>query len=320
MLVEANDTVIMQEGEDLASGVIGGLWDEFKVNIPEPQAKVLVEAFNLILLTDPDQLNEDTGEIDEDTLMGRPQSLLPGIVQDILLDPNLDLPNKKLAVYEQLINNTINLLKKIGFTLDEDYVTAEYLPELCKIGQFFFEMDGYEDLIGLRDDLEAVDIPTVDRFLLVFGKYVGEEVPLDTYELLIQDVSEVVLTTIRNNLAGEDLSVGVPDNIVKRVKGNLVAIQDTLAYQHIKNNGQLGGSVESFINFFQSELVGLLEDPEEPMPLQYIRELIGIYLISDLNNNQVRDQLLGRVHEVYTSHLALIKAEELVNHLVLDNE
>ena len=182
-------------------------------------------------------------------------------------------------------------------------------------------MDGYEDLIGLRDSLEAMDIPPVDRFLLVFGKYVGDEVPLDTYELLIQDVSEVTLTTIRNNLAGEDLSVSLPDNIVKRVKGNLVTIQDTLAYHHIKNNGQLGGSVESFINFFQDELVGLLEnDPEDPMPIQYIRELIGIYLISDLNNNQVRDQLLGRVHEVYTNHLALIKAEELVNHLVLENE
>lgn len=318
MLINAEEAVVMSAEEDLAESVIGGPWVIFKQSIPEPQAKILVHALNLILLSDPP--GEPEGEPDMDSLMGRPTSFLPMQINNLLVDEAVSLVNKKSYIYEMLIDNTMTLLQGMGFTLDEDYVTAEMLPYLCKIGHFFYEMQGYQDLIGLGSALESMDIDPVDRFLLVLQRYLGEETDMTNYEMLISDVSEVTLKAIKDGIEGEDVTVGIPDALIARVKNNLLIIEGTLAYTHIRSNGQLGGSMESFLSFFQRELAAIQENLEGESILLYLKELIGFYLISDVNNGQIKERLLTTAYEMIDSHLLLVKAEELINKLVLNNE
>lgn len=327
MLINAEEAIVLAEEEDLAASVIGGPWLVFKQSIPEAQAKILVHAFNLILLSDPGATVSDgeptenqDGELDFDSLMGRSDSFLPMQINNLLVDEAVSLVNKKLYVYEMLIDNTMTLLQGIGFTLDEDYVTAEMLPYLCKIGHFFYEMQGYQDLLGLASALESQDIAPVDRFLLVLQRYLGEETDMTNYEMLISDVSEVTLKAIKDGIEGEDVSVGIPDSLIARVKNNLLAIEGTLAYTHIRSNGQLGGSMDSFLSFFHRELQPIQENLEGESVLVYLKELIGFYLISDVNNAQIKERLLATAYEIIDNHLVLVKAENLVNQLVLTNE
>lgn len=319
MLINAEEAIVMAEEEDLAASVIGGPWVIFKQSIPEPQAKILVHAFNLILLSEPGTPEE--GEPDIDSVMGRSTSFLPMQINNLLVDDAQSLVNKKSYIYEMLIDNTMTLLQGIGFTLDEDYVTAEMLPYLCKIGHFFYEMQGYQDLLGLAGVLESQDISPVDRFMLVLHRYLGEETDMTNYEYLISDVSEVTLKAIKDGIEGEDVTVGIPDALIARVKNNLLVIEGTLAYTHIRSNGQLGGSLDSFLNFFHRELKQIQDNlDEEENVLRYLKELIGFYLISDVNNGQIKERLLATAYELIGNHLLLLKAEDLVNKLVLTNE
>ena len=318
MLINAEEAILLAEGEDLGAGMIGGPWLLFKQSIPEPLAKILVNAFNLILLTDGTQ--DEPGEIDEDTVMGRTGSLLPVQVQNLLVDETVSLPNKKAFVYEFMIDNTMSLLTGIGITVNEFYATAQMLPYICKIGYFFYEMQGYQDLIGIGSTLEAYDIPPVDRFLLVMERYLGEGTDMTPYELLVSDVSEVTIKTIKDALEDEDPSVGIPEPLIKRVKANLPALEGTLAYMHIRSNGQLGGSVEGFLNFFQKELGVLQENLTGENVLTYIKELIGFYLISEVNSPAIKERLNKTVYDLVDDMVVLNKAEAMINKLVLDND
>lgn len=318
MLINAEEAILLAEGEDLAAGMIGGPWLLFKQSIPEPQAKILVNAFNLILLADGTQ--DEPGEIDEDTVMGRTGSLLPVQVQNLLVDETVSLPNKKAFVYEFMIDNTMSLLTGIGITVNEFYATAQMLPYICKIGYFFYEMQGYQDLIGIGSTLEAYDIPPVDRFLLVMERYLGEGTDMTPYELLVSDVSEVTIKTIKDALEDEDPSVGIPEPLIKRVRANLPALEGTLAYMHIRSNGQLGGSLEGFLNFFQKELSVLQENLTGENVLAYIKELIGFYLISEVNSPAIKERLNKTVYDLVDDMVVLNKAEAMINKLVLDND
>ena len=318
MLINAEEAILLADDEDLAANVIGGPWVLFKQTIPEAQAKILVNAFNLILLTDG--ATSEPEEIDEDSIMGRTGSLLPVMVQNLLVDEAVSTPNKKAHMYEFMIDNTMSLLQGIGITLDENYVTAEMLPFICKIGYFFYEMQGYQDLIGIASSLEAYDVAPVDRFLLVMHRYLGEETDMTPYELLVSDVSEVTLKAIKDGLEGEDPSVGLPEPLIKRVKANIPLLEGTIAYTHIRSNGQLGGSVESFLNFFQQELKPLVDNLTGDNVLPYIKELIGFYLISEVNDHVIRNHLNKAVYDLVDDMVILNKAEALIKKLVLAND
>ena len=219
-----------------------------------------------------------------------------------------------------MIDNTMSLLTGIGITVNEFYATAQMLPYICKIGYFFYEMQGYQDLIGIGSTLEAYDIPPVDRFLLVMERYLGEGTDMTPYELLVSDVSEVTIKTIKDALEDEDPSVGIPEPLIKRVKANLPALEGTLAYTHIRSNGQLGGSVEGFLNFFQKELGVLQENLTGENVLTYIKELIGFYLISEVNSPAIKERLNKTVYDLVDDMVVLNKAEAMINKLVLDND
>lgn len=328
MLITAQEAVLLEQDEDIASSVIGGAWDLFKRSIPEPQSNILVYALNFILLADPgdaDKLNPDDpnsiGSIDMDSLMGRPTSFLPIQINNLLVDERIDISSKKLSVYEMVLDNVLYLLKTMGFTINEDQVTAVSLPYLCKIGHFFYDMQGYQDLIGIAATLESKDVDPVSRFILVLQRYLGEDTDMHVYEELIEDVTEVTLMAIKDSLEGNDAGdSGLPESIIKRVRANVNAIDGTLAHTHVRSNGQLGGSVESFLNFFQLELRVLQNNLEGENVIKYMKELIGIYLISEVNTPNIKEQLLVTAHELVTDYLTLTKLESLINGLVLPND
>lgn len=301
MLTETDEVVMTPAEEDLAATLIGGIWVDFKASIPDPQAKILTDGFNLILLNVP-------------------ESLLQNVITEILVDETFDTPTKKKQIYELISNNIIDVLSRLGFIINLDEMTHERVEELIHVGNFFHEMDQYEDVIGLGNILDSLDIPPVDRFLLIFQKYMGDDVSLVNYELLLQDVSEVTLKAIRDNLLTGDVEDGIPLNIIKRVRANRALIEDTLAYEHVINNGRVGSPVETLLAFFKVDLVKLLDYPSMDNQILYGKEVMALYLISELNNDTLREALLDLVNEITTDHLALLAIEKMIGLLDLTNE
>lgn len=301
MLTETDEVVMMEAEEDFAATLIGGIWVDFKASIPDPQAKILTDGFNLILLNVP-------------------ESLLQNVITELLVDEEFDTAIKKKQIYELITNNIIDVLSRLGFIINLDEVTHERLEELIHVGNFFHEMDQYEDVIGLGNILDSVDIPPVDRFLLIFQKYMGDDVSLVNYELLLQDVSEVTLKAVRDNLLTGDVEDGIPMNIIKRVRANRGLIEETLAYEHVINNGRVGSPVETLLNFFKVDLVKLLDYPSMDNQIQYGKEVMALYLISELNNETLREQLLVLINEITTDHLALLAIEKMIGLLDLTND
>lgn len=301
MLTETDEVVMMEAEEDFAATLIGGIWVDFKASIPAPQAKILTDGFNLILLN-------------------LPESLLQNVITEIIVDETFDTPIKKKQIYELITNNIIDVLSRLGFIINLDEVTHERVEELIHVGNFFHEMDQYEDVIGLGGILDSVDIPPVDRFLLIFQKYMGDSVSLVNYELLLQDVSEVTLKAVRDNLLTGDVEDGIPLNIIKRVRANRALIENTLAYEHVINNGRVGSPIDTLLSFFKVDLVKLLDYPSMDNQIQYGKEIMGLYLISELNNDTLREQLLVLINEITTDHLALLAIEKMIGTLDLTNE
>lgn len=326
MLIETDEVVLLDDAEDLAESLVGGIWTEFKRGIPEPQAKILVEGFNLIILSNPPEeslLDEDPNEVldgDPDAVTAVTSSLLPNMVTNLLVDESLTTSQQKMGVYALITNNIIETLLKMGFELNEDEANSDKLVPMCRILKFFYEMDSYEDLIGIADLLMSTDIDPTQRFLLAMQKYLGENEDLTEYETLLVDVSEVTLKTIADNLKLGEVSEAMPETLVNRVRANADFIRGTLAFNHVINNGQLGGPVESFIAFFGDDLNRLMEDPTEANVREYARELAGIYLISEVNTPVLKEKLLEFLYTIITDHMTLIHVETYLSQLVLDHD
>jgi hypothetical protein len=319
MLIETEEVVMLGENEDLAATLMGGIWISFKDTIPVPQAKILVDAFNLILISDPAQSNYQVDPEEDEGPDGN-SSLLPNIITEILVDDATSVPTKKLAIYELITDNIIAVLTRMGFVLNDDELTHERLPELTKLGNFFYEMDSYEDLIGLADTLDSSDIAPADRFLLVMRKYLGDEADLGVYELLIQDVSEVTIQAIRDNLKQGDVEESIPEFLVKRIRANRVLMENTQAYFHVTHNGRIGGTVESFLNFFARQFEVYLDNPTPDNMIAYAKEVTAIYLISEINTPRLFEELSKFLATIVTDHLALVSVEQHLAKLVLDND
>lgn len=319
MLIQADEAILMEPDEDLALTVIGGPWREFKKTIPEVQAKVLVDALNLILLTDSSNpVNDEVAPLDADAVIARPSTLVPYQISNLLVDEMLEISEKKLRVYEILLESVLNLVRQLGFTINEEMVQAETLPAVCKIGHFLFEVQGYQDLIGMAGVLESRDIDPVERYIMCLEKYYGEDFDSFVYYEILDDVSEVTLQTILNDLSGNNMSDTLPDSLIERVQANKVLLDGTLAWQHIRLNGQLGGSIESFLAFFQAELEPLTQNLTGENTLVYLKELAGFYLISDVNSPQIKERLSVNINNWIDDPVVLMQAESFINKLVLD--
>lgn len=319
MIIETQEAVLLEENEDLAAALMGGIWSDFKESIPPLQAKGLTEAFNLILLSQPlDVTDPSTGmpdTEDDDFMSNRTASAVPGLISNILSDESMHIPEMKNAVYQIITGNIIEILKGMGFILDDDVASQDTLGCMCKMLSFFYDLQEYEDLIGLADLLDSQDIPPKDRYLLCMERYLGEGTDLSDYEVLIVDVSEVTLKAIRDSLKQEDLDSAPPQSLIDRVLKNRTLLESTLAFAHIRNNGQLGGSVNSFLNFNSNFLEDLLEEGTEKAQVQYGLEVIGFFLISELNSPLIKDRLIKHFSGVINDHIASLKIEKLINKL-----
>lgn len=319
MIIETQEAVMMDEDEDLAATLMGGIWSDFKACIPEPQAKILTEGFNLILLSDPAQTQEEDLD-DPDFLTGRSGSLVPNLVTEVLIDENTHIPEKKSLIFSIITGNIIEVLVNMGFTLNDDEVGPEQLKELCQLVALFYDLNNYQDLIGLADVLDSSDIPPKDRYLMVMQKYLGEQFDLVVYELMVDDVSEVTLKAIRDALLQEDDIQAPPPSLIKRIVENRVPLEGTLVFGHIRNNGQIGGSVQSFLNFYHRELDELTDNPTYDNLMQYGKEVTAIFLASELNTPVLRDKLVRYLGGIVSDGLAMMKLETFINGLVLTDE
>lgn len=318
MLIQADEAILMEPDEDLAASVIGGPWIEFKKTIPEVQAKVLVEAFNLILLTDSSNpVQNESVPLDEDTVIARPSTLVPYQIGNLLVDENQEIAGRKLRVYEILLEAVLNLVRQLGFSINEDMVQAEKLPAVCKIAHFLFEVQGYQDLIGMAGILESRDIDPAERYIMCLQKFYGDELDVDVFYEILEDVSEMTLQTILNDLAGESMTDVLPESLIKRVQANKDLIEGTLALQHVRLNGQLGGTLDSFLSFFAGELAPLTNNLTGETVLAYLKELAGFYLISEVNSPHIKERLNVNINNWIDDPIVLMKAESFVNKLVL---
>jgi len=319
MLIEKDEAILLEDDDDLAEGLIGGIWTSFKQSIPEAQAKVLVTGFNLIILGDPEQTSQDLEEIDG-VLGNKTESLLPGMITNVLVDESITVAQQKMVVYELITNNIIETLVRLGFILNDDNLNHEKLQEMCEIVSFFYEMDSYEDLIGIADLLESSDIAPVDRFLMAMQKYLGEDADLTVHELLLLDVSEVTLKVIRDNLVFGEITEAMPETLIQRVRDNVETIKGTCAYDHIINNGQPGSAVDVYVSFFAPQLKPMLDAGTSESSLQYCKEMIGIFLISEVNSPRLKEELLEFLYTMINDHMVLNRVETAVNALVLKHE
>jgi len=319
MIIETEEAVLLDDDEDLASGLIGGLWDGFRDSIPEPQAKVLVRGFNLIILSDPGQQAQDF-EDDDGVLGNKSESLLPQMIANVLVDESIVVSQQKMVIYELITNNIIEIMIRLGFVLNEDDLNHEKLQEMCDMISFFYDMDSYEDLIGLCGLLQSQDIPPVDRFIMAMQKYLGDDADLTVHELLLEDVSEVTLKTIADNLAFGEVTEAMPESLIQRVRGNAELIRGTMAFNHIINNAQAGNPLEAYINFFGPELGVLIDDGSTEANFQYCKEVMAIFLISEINSPRLKEDLTELLHTMINDFSVLNRFETLLNQLVLDHD
>ena len=319
MIIETQDAIVMNEDEDLAIPLMGGIWSDFKDSIPEPQAKILTEGFNLILLGSPAESDQEDLS-DPDFASGRHDTMLTNLITAVLVDDTTHTAEKKNAVFQLITSNIIEALVNMGFTLNEDEVSQDRLKPLCQLVSLFYDLNNYQDLIGLADVLDSADIPPKDRYLMVMQKYLGDNFDLDVYELMVDDVSEVTLKAIRDALLQEDITEMPPQAIVKRIIQNKVHLDGTLVYQHIRNNGTVGGSVQSFLNFYRRELETLTDEPTAESLLQYGKEVIAIFLASELNTPVLKDKLTRYLADIVTDYQVSIRIENIINGLVLTDD
>lgn len=298
MIIEHEESVTLEEGASLADTLVGGLWSELRYAIPANQAKELDESFNLIMLS-------------------QPESLMPSQLTDLLINEALDIPAKKHQVYLILTTNIIDVLEQLGFVFNHDFLGEDNLPALTRLLSFFMELQEYEDLIGLKRVLEAYDIPPVNRLFLVMQLYLGEDLDLSEYETFIEDVSEVTLKAIKDALFNPEEIENVPTPIEQRIRANATLIEGTLAFEHVKKNGQLGGSVKSFLSFYRRNLEVLLAQQTEDSTLQYAKEVIGFFLVSEINNEWLKDKMTQYLYSVIEDPLTLTRIEDLIQRVEL---
>jgi len=298
MLIERDDAVILEDGECLADTFVGGLWTTFRNSIPSLQSKELDKAFNFIMMADED-------------------SLMPSQISHVLVDEYLDLPTKKQTVYVIIATNIIELLVRLGVVLNDDVAGEDKLAELNILAGFFYDLKEYEDIIGLKGLLESQDIPPVNRYLQAMTVFYGEEFDVSEFECLIEDVSEVTIKAIKDALFNPDDVETPPASLQRRIIENKGFLAGTKAYDHVTSNGQLGGAVSNFLNFFKDYLEDLLEDATEKNMLQYAKEVLGFFIISEINDEWLKDKASQYLYSIITDVVTLTKVEAMIEEVII---
>ena len=258
---------------------VGGLAASFLNHLTETNAKRLVDGYNLIAISDPDN------------------SLAP-IITEILISESTEIALKKETMLSLILNNIIATLRKASVYINEDMVTINDFDTIYNILNMFTIVDGVEDLMGISIILENQSITALERFIKCYGMVymIEEEVLLEPLYGLIKDVSEVTVETIKLSLILPEINDIIPDKLISRIKANKELINNTFVGDYIRADGNIGLPVESLLGFFKPELT-LLRGQEDEFPMHYYNAVAAIIIISDVNNESLQSELISRIRD-----------------------
>lgn len=300
MLTEIEEAVDMN-GVDGIADCLGDIWTDFKQSLPPEHAKIYVEGFNLTLLSFPD-------------------SLLPVQINELIIDEQPSETSKNQILRNLITDNIMVILRGMGFTLDPDYADRDRLRELINLVNLVYELRGSEDLVGIADLLDCTDLPPMDRFIRVLERYMGEEIDSELYRLIVSDVSEVLLKALRDGLEDLDSLDSPPQEIIDRVIANKPLFTGTLAWDHVTQQGPLGSPIESLLKYYDGELQKLLVSENEQDVKRYGLNVIAFFLISEINNDQLKDTILRYLDDVVSDINVSMMLEEVVKQLELTHD
>ena len=290
------DEIHDDDYETLPLRHVGDLWKDFNSFIPDEHYKLLTRGLNFILLTYPD-------------------SLLPTQITEVFVDEQLDTAAKKQIIWTLIVDNIMEILTKMGIALSPEYHEDKYLYHYLTMVELVYTLPGYEDTLGLTEVLDATDNDPKDRFLLVLEKLYGVGFDNEPYLYFIDTVSEVLLKTLSSGLKRDDTLQNPPQTIIDRVIDNKPLFEETLVWTHIVNHGQLGGAVSSLLNFFKSDLLKISEGPGGQFA--YGKNILCIYFISELNDDQLKDQMAKYLDEVIDDITVRMRLDGLMSTFTL---
>lgn len=292
----------LADDSEMVLATVGGIWSEFCSHLPTEQAKVLTKGCNIILLSEP-------------------ESTLPTDIIELIIREDLEISNKKLVMYETFITAIIDILNRMGVKVNDELIEFEDLSTLTCMLDTFFEVQNYEDLIGLRELLDGAENTTEDKYVEVVYKLYKDQVEDKLHEL-VTEVSLNVINGLRLGVREDDRDevTLVPKEIITRMRAKVEYIKDTPIYNHILMDGQLGGDVESYISFFGRDLEPLLENPTNDNIIQYFKILVAIYIISDVTHDKLLDSLLRRSNELIEDYELSLKVDNYIRKVIVDED
>lgn len=287
--------------KELVIHYCGDTWLEFSDSIPDPHVKEHARGMALILTFYPD-------------------SLLPTQFIELVVDERLDANMRSAALRQLIYTNMLDIINKMGVSLNIDYVELNHLPLLCSIVEFLLSVTQIDDAYQLvLPQLEASDTHPKYRFINALSKvvYDEEEPDVSDLECLIDDVSTVTLKMLSDSIMGREDIDTPPTNIINRVVANRTLLDGSLGFQHVRNAGEVGSAVTSYLNYFKPELTALLGSDNDDDVVKYGKDVISLYLISDTPNDTLKDTLLvffdGRIDNLR----AVIQIESIIKNLVI---
>ncbi len=289
-----------QDGLDLTDASLltvdlGDTWLAFTKSITDHNTYIFNTSYNLIRISDP----YTTGGL---------------TIDEILSDECRGVTEQTCAIRNLLITNIINIARDMGITVDVDNLTINDLPTLCKIVDLIYILDGFEDLLSLSAVLESKDLDPVDRFIRLIEIYYDED-DLNPYQYLITGVSERTLETIRMSLIShENDELPVEKNIKDRILNNKDFLRGTLAWKHVTEGGNIGGSFNVLIADFKPELTA----HEDNDHVEYIRQVVSLAVVSDLADGQLLDAVSQLISVTIVDPVVLFKADTLIEGLKLE--
>lgn len=271
MLIEIEQMVDLDQINP--NEIIGESWVIFGDMIPKEQYNILSSVLKLLFAID-----ESMTEI------------VPLIIET-LVNEDLDTQSKKLEVYNTLNNVLLTQLDEMGIHLHEHYSGYDVLHLNHLLLAMLLEIGSIEDVYGLADNLLDTSVDSVTRLMSIMNILYTPEVLLDL-EYHILDVDERLFTTIAGILKNDDSLVeGVSEETIKRVKANMIFMDNTLGRQVVTNGSAMEGNISTFKQFFQNELTTMAEDKSEEGIKRYVYNLVSLYLVSSVNTASIRDLL-----------------------------
>lgn len=294
-----NNTAVADK--EMVIAACGNSWVEFSETIPSPHTEQHEKGIAVILTAWPD-------------------SLLPTQIIELVVDEQLDANMKSVALRHIIYENISELINKMGVSLNKDYLEISHLPLLLDLAEFFFVVTEIQDSFQtVLPQLAASDEHPKYRFINAVSKVIfGEEEPdLSELEYIIDDVSEMTLKTLMDSITQTDGEDVPPENIINRVVAAREALEGSLGFQHVRNGGGLGSPVDNYMSFFNPELSALLGAESMDSYVEYGKHVISLHLISDINDDKLKEALLvffdGRIDDV----TALIRIESMIKSLNL---